>query len=129
MARATTRDAIVVGRGSVRRRRGTQSDERAVIERATVHRSPNTGEGPRNYDGPSLGEDQERHAPSRVRDSRGSHRRGDRVETLCSRRSRDFYLSAHEAVQYGLIDKVLIPQPKGMGGGGLGLGDGLSSFV
>jgi ATP-dependent Clp protease protease subunit len=47
----------------------------------------------------------------------------------CSRRSRDFYLSAHEAVQYGLIDKVLIPQPKGMGGGGLGLGDGLSSFV
>jgi hypothetical protein len=44
-------------------------------------------------------------------------------------RSRDFYLSAHEAVQYGLIDKVLIPQPKGMGGGGLGLGDGLSSFV
>ena len=55
--------------------------------------------------------------------------RGGRVETLCSRRSRDFYLSAHEAVQYGLIDKVLIPQPKGMGGGGLGLGDGLSSFV
>ncbi len=48
---------------------------------------------------------------------------------MCSRRSRDFYLSAHEAVQYGLIDKVLIPQPKGMGGGGLGLGDGLSSFV
>ena len=90
---------------------------------------PVAGESPRTDDGPPTREDQERHAPSRVRDSRGSHRRGDRVEKLRSRRSRDFYLSAHEAVQYGLIDKVLIPQPKGMGGGGLGLGDGLSSFV
>ena len=94
-----------------------------------VNFASHAGEGAGHDDGPSLGEDQERHAPSRVRDSRGSHRRGDRAETLCSRRSRDFYLSAHEAVQYGLIDKVLIPQPKGMGGGGLGLGDGLSSFV
>jgi len=37
---------------------------------------------------------------------------------------RDFYLSAHEAVQYGLIDKVLIPQRKGAGGT-LSLGSGL----
>ena len=90
---------------------------------------PVAGKSPGADDGPSSREDQERHALSRVRNSRGSHRRGDRVETLCSRRSRDFYLSAHEAVQYGLIDKGLIPRPKGMGGGGLGLGDGLSSFV
>ena len=54
---------------------------------------------------------------------------GHPLEKIKKDMSRDFYLSAHEAVQYGLIDKVLIPQPKGMGGGGLGLGDGLSSFV
>ena len=54
---------------------------------------------------------------------------GHPLEKIKKDMSRDFYLSAHDAVQYGLIDKVLIPQPKGMGGGGLGLGDGLSSFV
>ena len=54
---------------------------------------------------------------------------GHPLEKIKKDMSRDFYLSAHAAVQYGLIDKVLIPQPKGMGGGGLGLGDGLSSFV
>jgi len=54
---------------------------------------------------------------------------GHPLEKIQKDMKRDFYLSAHEAVQYGLIDKVLIPQPKGTGSGGLGLGDGISSFV
>jgi len=52
---------------------------------------------------------------------------GQPIETIHRDMSRDFYLSAHEAVSYGLIDKVLIPQAKGSGGGGglIGLGSGL----
>jgi len=43
---------------------------------------------------------------------------GQSLETVKRDMQRDFYLSSHEAVQYGLIDKVLIPQtmaPPGMG--------------
>ena len=39
---------------------------------------------------------------------------GQSVETIKSDLKRDFYLSADEAVKYGLIDSVLVPQPKSM---------------
>ncbi|KAJ8610015.1 hypothetical protein CTAYLR_006641 [Chrysophaeum taylorii] len=38
---------------------------------------------------------------------------GQSIETIKRDMQRDFYLSAYEAVQYGLIDKVLIPQTGG----------------
>ena len=37
---------------------------------------------------------------------------GHSIDQIKADMRRDFYLSAHEAVQYGLIDQVLIPQPK-----------------
>ena len=40
---------------------------------------------------------------------------GNSIDVIQQDMKRDFYLSAHEAVQYGLIDKVLIPQPKNFG--------------
>lgn len=56
---------------------------------------------------------------------------GQSLETIKRDMQRDFYLSSYEAVQYGLIDKVLIPKPPQMqdradtlvktGSGGLGL--------
>jgi len=53
-----------------------------------------------------------------------SGRAGNPLSQIQNDMRRDFYLSAHEAVQYGLIDKVLIPQRKGAGGT-LSLGSGL----
>lgn len=37
---------------------------------------------------------------------------GQKVETIRQDLQRDFYLSADEAVQYGLIDQVLLPSPR-----------------
>ena len=37
---------------------------------------------------------------------------GQKQETLAQDLKRDFYLSADEAVQYGLIDQVLLPSPR-----------------
>lgn len=37
---------------------------------------------------------------------------GQNVETISQDLKRDFYLSADEAVQYGLIDQVLLPSPR-----------------
>lgn len=39
---------------------------------------------------------------------------GQSMETIKRDMKRDFYLSSYEAVQYGLIDKVLIPQAKSL---------------
>lgn len=54
---------------------------------------------------------------------------GRSLEEIQKDTKRDFYLSSTEAVQYGLIDKVLIPQPKTFDGvrdtSGLGLSAGL----
>ena len=51
---------------------------------------------------------------------------GHPLEKIKKDMSRDFYLSAHEAVQYGLIDKVLIPQPKNLGRDKFSTGLGLT---
>jgi ATP-dependent Clp protease, protease subunit len=37
---------------------------------------------------------------------------GQKPETIADNLKRDFYLSADEAVQYGLIDQVLLPSPR-----------------
>jgi ATP-dependent Clp protease protease subunit len=37
---------------------------------------------------------------------------GQKLETIQEDLKRDFYLSADEAVQYGLIDQVLLPSPR-----------------
>jgi len=37
---------------------------------------------------------------------------GQKVERIQKDLKRDFYLSSDEAVQYGLIDKVLLPSPR-----------------
>ena len=51
---------------------------------------------------------------------------GNSIDVIQQDMKRDFYLSAHEAVQYGLIDKVLIPQPKNFGDKSAVLGLGLT---
>ena len=51
---------------------------------------------------------------------------GNSIDVIQQDMKRDFYLSAHEAVQYGLIDKVLIPQPKNLGRDKFSTGLGLT---